>query len=64
MICGEKLEDGRKYTEGRKYKAAVEKKTKIILENDLEDYFMDWFGKRSDELFEDNATSKLYKKSQ
>lgn len=63
LIVGEKLEDGRKGTEGNKYKEATKKGTKIIHENELDDWLYDKIGKHLDDIFEDSSVGKLYKKS-
>lgn len=63
LIVADKLEDGRKGEEGNKFKKATQKGTKIIRENDLNDWLIDKIGVGIEEIFPDSNLSKLYKKS-
>ncbi len=51
LIYGQKLEDGRDYKEGRKYQKAVELKTKLLSENELEDFLFGLTGKKIGNYF-------------
>ena len=44
LIVGSKLEDGREVTEGRKYRMALEKKTKIMNETQFEEFIRERTG--------------------
>ncbi|CAK60343.1 unnamed protein product (macronuclear) [Paramecium tetraurelia] len=63
LIVGDKLEDGRKGEEGNKFKEATKKGTKIIRENELNNWLVDKIGVGIDEIFPDSSLSKLLKKS-
>ncbi|CAD8143182.1 unnamed protein product [Paramecium octaurelia] len=63
LIVGDKLEDGRKGEEGNKFKNATKKGTKIIRENELNNWLVDKVGVGIDEIFPDSSLSKLLKKS-
>ncbi|CAD8054768.1 unnamed protein product [Paramecium sonneborni] len=63
LIVADKLEDGRKGEEGNKYKEAKKRGTKIIKEDDVNDWLLDKIGVGLDQIFPDSNLSKLYKKS-
>ncbi|CAD8077029.1 unnamed protein product [Paramecium sonneborni] len=63
LIVGDKLEDGRKGEEGNKYKEAIKRGTKIIKEDDINDWLLDKIGIGLELIFPDSNLSKLYKKS-
>lgn len=44
LLTGSKLEDGREVTEGSKYRAAVQKKTKILNERQFEEFIREKTG--------------------